>query len=640
MSCEACGAHLSEGLRFCPQCGFQVELMVAGLVLGNYELLEPLAAGAMGSVFKAKHRRLNRLVCVKTMHPELAGDANFRARFEQEASVLASMRHPNIVSALDFGDMPGGGSYLVLELIDGKNLRELLVDGPLTVERSIELTRQLLLGLEEVHRNGVLHRDLKPSNLLVQTLADGSQVLRLADFGVVRRRHHPELSESGLTRTGVIVGTPGYLSPEQLLGEGEIDARADLYGVGVVLYEMLAGQRLFSPSTGVELMRKHLLEAVPPVPNLSGPINAFVLRALAKVPAERFASALEMREALVALRTPTVRAVAQVAKPATMTPAPPPLAVPTGKAGPPVVRVNSPLVEQWKTAPTPAERVQIERQIEARLAEWIGASTLDPLLDLFAAMRTAKAEQLEVSVRGFLVERVGALARVAAGQPALKPLMAFVGLDGQERLLSSLRSVEDHELARAWASAVLAGPIARAVDRLPSMKAVGVGSLVGACAQKPFAEARPLLVVALNHPEASVRVAALKNLSAEQAFPLAGEVRKRLVDKDESTRSQAARLLGLLEDRAAVPPLLHALKKSGSTAEKLVLIAALGEIGGPDVGVALRAELAQEKQLELRCALADALGRVGDPASLECLRAESGRLLAPAAFKAVCHKYL
>jgi hypothetical protein len=599
-------------------------------------VIELMASGGMGEVFRAEHIRLKRPVCIKAIHPSLAADTEMLERFEREATVLAGLRHPNVVSVLDLGQLPDGGLYLVLELVDGQNLRELLRSAaPLPLARVIELGRQILAALEEVHQHGVVHRDLKPANVLVRTLRDGSEVVQLVDFGIAKQVRDPALTDSGLTKTGSVIGTPGYIAPEQILGD-TIDGRADLYACGVLIFEMLTGKRLFGSESSVDLLRKHLLD---PPPSLLLPgheqVDLFLARALEKSPQSRFADAGKMRTALLALNLKPVAIAVPVAAAA---PAPTPVQPrvrPEGMLG---------LMEQWRDA-APVARNAVFRQIEALLAEWLGQGKAERLLQALTDLKAQGLPDLETQVRSVLVERVGAVVRVL-GPPRppseLQAVLQFTGLEGQDRLLANLRTTEAPAQAAPLAqAALLAGPLRVVVDRLGKMGAIGVGSVIAACRQHPFSAVRPLLVLGINHAEADARAAALNALTSDQAMPLASEVRKRLGDREASVRIAAARALSAVEDGASVPLMGQLLRRADvGLDERKGLFRGLGELGGQAAALLLRAEFGTEKQLELRCEIAEALGRIGDATSLELLKKEAARMLAPAALKAACLKHL
>ena len=268
----------------------------------KYRIGERLAQGAMGSVYRAEHIGLGRPVAVKVINEFLLEHPQALDRFRLEARAASRIQHPNVVGILDFGT-DGDLSFLVMEHVLGTPLdRELMDHGRLTPVRSAELVRQVLAGLSEAHGRGVVHRDLKPSNVVVQRLRDGREHAKVIDFGIAM------LVEAGqrLTALGTVCGTPGYMAPEQILGEEALDARVDVYAAGVLLFELLVGQLPFQSDAPTKLALMHLSEIVPrpsrvaPDAGIHQVLDEIVLRAMAKPRDERFSSAAEMHLALEA----------------------------------------------------------------------------------------------------------------------------------------------------------------------------------------------------------------------------------------------------------------------------------------------------------------------------------------------------
>jgi serine/threonine-protein kinase len=269
---------------------------------GRYKLLEPLATGAMGEVYKAERIKLGRPVAVKFLQAALADDATRRQRFEIEARAMARLDHPCCSSVIDVG-LHDGMPYLVMDFVAGRNLRDVLDRGPLEVLRAIAIMRQVLWGLAHAHELGIIHRDIKPANVMLSDKAGIGEQVRLLDFGLAKLRENA----AALT-VGMVVGTPAYMAPEQCTGTGTIDARTDVYACGVLLFEMLTGKKPFEAESPVELLR---LQMSAPAPRLVGfgPLEEIVARALAKSPNDRFPTALAFAAALDA-------AVARPAAPA------------------------------------------------------------------------------------------------------------------------------------------------------------------------------------------------------------------------------------------------------------------------------------------------------------------------------------
>lgn len=259
----------------------------------RYELLKHIARGGMAQVYLAHDLLLDRPVALKALFPELSVDESFVERFRREAKAAANLTHPNIVSVYDWGQ--GENTYfIVMEYVDGPTLSQLLRQGPLQPKRAAAIAASVAAALDFAHRRGVIHRDVKPGNVLID---ERSQV-KVADFGIARAAGTSE----DLTQTGSVMGTATYFSPEQAQGY-PVDPRSDVYSLGVVLYEMVTGKPPFAGDSPVSIAYKHVKE-LPPAPSESNPavpppLEAIVLKALAKQPEARYKSAEEMRSDLV-----------------------------------------------------------------------------------------------------------------------------------------------------------------------------------------------------------------------------------------------------------------------------------------------------------------------------------------------------
>ena len=272
-------------------------------VARRYALRERVGGGATADVYRAHDGVLGREVALKVMRPAMAEDRELLGRFQREATTLASLSHENVVRVTDHG-MSDGAPYLAMELVRGATLQQLLREhGPLAEHAVRRIGEQIASALEAAHERGIVHRDLKPANILVTS--DGTA--KVTDFGVA---HLEAMTQ--LTRTGEVLGTPRYIAPEQL--SGRVDARTDVYALGVVLYELATGRPPFDGETTAAIVRKHLRErpTAPRVlrPDLSPSLEAVILRALEKDPARRFARAAEMRRALGATSAAPVVAIA------------------------------------------------------------------------------------------------------------------------------------------------------------------------------------------------------------------------------------------------------------------------------------------------------------------------------------------
>jgi Tol biopolymer transport system component len=282
-------------------------MLAAGKRLGPYEIVSPLGAGAMGEVYRARDARLQRDVAVKILPDAFVDDRERLERFEQEAHAAGRLNHPNIVAVYDVG-AEDGVPFVVTELLDGQTLRERLAAGPLAVRRAIELALQLAQGLAAAHDHGIIHRDLKPENLFVTR--DGR--LKILDFGLAKVTAPKDgAGNAGPARVGnltgsqVILGTAGYMAPEQVLGQ-TADLRSDLFAFGVILYEMLTGMRAFTGDSSIQSMAAILNTEPPPVSNarmdLPAGLDRIVERCLEKDPARRFQSAHDLAFVLESLQ--------------------------------------------------------------------------------------------------------------------------------------------------------------------------------------------------------------------------------------------------------------------------------------------------------------------------------------------------
>lgn len=339
MRCQSCQTALPDDAQFCASCGLptarhpsdaatQIDLQKetnadparttdvpssdprTGLVLDSkYKLIESLGEGGMGAVFRAERLHIGDEVAVKLLHRDLVREKQALERFRREARTAAMIRHPNVVSIHDFSDGTGaaGEAYIVMELVQGVSLGKLLRrEGRMSPQRAVHLMQDICNGVGVAHRQGLLHRDLKPDNVIVVPPAhEGEEeTAKVVDFGLAKVRD--VAASTSLTKTGTVLGTLYYMSPEQCNGE-ELDARADVYSLGAMLYEMLIGNPPFRANNMAGLISKHLHEPPPPFPefvNVPAGVQSVCLRALAKDRNQRQPDALtlgrELRKALEA----------------------------------------------------------------------------------------------------------------------------------------------------------------------------------------------------------------------------------------------------------------------------------------------------------------------------------------------------
>ncbi len=270
---------------------------------GKYEIIRVLGSGGMGEVYEAKHRLINRRLAVKLLHQEYAREDEVVFRFQREAKASAAIGHDHIVEITDMGVTDTGELFIVMEYLDGRDLETVLErEKPLSATRACHIMIQVLSALEAAHAKGIVHRDLKPANVFLTSHSGIQDYVKLVDFGISKVRTTEEGLTRGLTRTGVLLGTPSYMSPEQALAETNITPATDLFSAGVILYEMLTGALPFDASSLAQLLVA-IIEAEPSAPSTLRPdippeLAVTVLRAMEKTPQSRFADAASFRRAL------------------------------------------------------------------------------------------------------------------------------------------------------------------------------------------------------------------------------------------------------------------------------------------------------------------------------------------------------
>lgn len=305
--CLTCNKEFKDEVLYCP---FDGALLVTsrepdkllGTTLDHkFRLDEKVGEGGMGKVYRATHVYLNQTVAVKVLHPHLSSDEVALERFRREARAAAQIHHPNAIAVTDFGvTQETGMAYLVMEFLEGVELRQKLYnDKKLTFEEVFYIAQQTCSALEAAHARGIIHRDLKPDNIWLLPSEDGIPRVRVIDFGIAKLRASAELSQ--LTKQGMLIGTPYYMSPEQCRGE-ELDIGSDLYSLGVILYEMLTGNVPFQSSTPIGVLLKHVNEVPPPMylsrPDIPESVEEVVLRALRKRSEDRQSSAAQLAHEL------------------------------------------------------------------------------------------------------------------------------------------------------------------------------------------------------------------------------------------------------------------------------------------------------------------------------------------------------
>ena len=311
--CPTCQGSFDDH-EFCPDDGARLFLLgfddddrIGEVLDGKLTLTELIGAGALGTVYKAVQHRLGREVAVKLLHRDYAGNPDMARRFLREARLLSRVSHPNIMTIYEFGQTPDRGLYLVMELLRGETLSDLRLRSDLTDEQIVEMAGQICDGLSHAHAAGLVHRDIKPENIFLAVGPVPDQpVVKVLDFGLAKTGG----DEVSVTKTGVVCGTPVYVSPEQAQA-APVDRRSDIYSLGIVLYELLCGEVPFEHSVPIKVLMAHLRDEPAPLRGrnpdrpVSAALEAAVLKALRKRPDERYSTVMELKAALeAALKTP------------------------------------------------------------------------------------------------------------------------------------------------------------------------------------------------------------------------------------------------------------------------------------------------------------------------------------------------
>jgi DNA-binding NarL/FixJ family response regulator/tRNA A-37 threonylcarbamoyl transferase component Bud32 len=315
--CPKCQRDLDPHFETCPFDGADLDVPSEEQLMGKtfadrYEILAVLGRGAMGIVYKARHKFMNRIVAIKILHPYLLLDVNNIKRFRHEAEAASALEHPNVIRIFDFGLTSSGEAFLVMEFLEGPTLEdELIASERIPVERALDLFIQCCDALEHAHTKGLIHRDLKPSNIVLTKDQFNHDSVRIVDFGIARftSKETPSGTPApNFTQEGVVHGTPAYMSPEQCQAKA-LDARSDIYSFGCVMYETLSGNTVFQGDHSIDAMYMHVrqepesLQQLYPELELPAMLDQIILKALAKDPNDRYQTVVDLRRDLLALKT-------------------------------------------------------------------------------------------------------------------------------------------------------------------------------------------------------------------------------------------------------------------------------------------------------------------------------------------------
>ncbi len=303
--CPQCGTRFDQPIQYCPNDGSQTyeavenqakpqDPLLGRVIDGRYRVEQQIGEGGMGVVYMAAHTVLQKRLALKVLRGDSSRDADVVQRFMQEAQAATSIGHPNIIDISDFGRLPDGAVYFVMEYLDGSSLSDMIKrGGSVPTAEAVHLVRQIASALEAAHQRGIVHRDLKPDNIFVIKQGQDPRFVKVLDFGVAKVGG----AASKLTKTGMVFGTPHYMSPEQAAGHS-VDQRTDIYALGVIMYEMFTGKVPFDADTFMGILSKHMFEAPARPTDVQGaalgPLEAVILRALEKNPDHRYQSMSEL----------------------------------------------------------------------------------------------------------------------------------------------------------------------------------------------------------------------------------------------------------------------------------------------------------------------------------------------------------
>src|SRR5581483_9207962 len=306
--CPLCGKEYSDTSTLCPLDAAVLERpddpLIGQTLADKYAIEKLIKRGGMGSVYEGKHVLMDKRVAIKVLRPSLALDDHVVARFSREAKAASRISHPHAVTVTDFGEDENGVVFLVMEYLDGRTLKDIIKsEGSMPLQRVVEIVRQVAGALDAAHEQGVVHRDLKSENVMLSQ-TNGGDWAKVLDFGIAKIQQPEGARDIDITAPNLVIGTPQYMSPEQCSQSGPIDARSDVYSLGIITYEMLAGRVPFTGESPTVIMMKQVQDAPPSIldarPDLPAAIEKVITKSLAKQPDNRIQTAGEFSEAFSA----------------------------------------------------------------------------------------------------------------------------------------------------------------------------------------------------------------------------------------------------------------------------------------------------------------------------------------------------
>lgn len=630
MRCLACNRAALHS--FCGACGPEARSFP------GYQLVSLIAQGG-AQVFRARQVTLERDVCLKRLLPAIACEPTNVARFRREALAMAKVQHPNVVAIHDVGVGLDGMPFIVMDLAQGASLRSVLKSqAPLAPLRAIELVDQVLAALEATHAAGLVHRDLKPTNIMVSTLPDGREWCSVLDFGIAKAN----TADEPLTKVGFVLGTPGYMAPEQILAD-DVDGRSDLFSVGVILFELLTGSRPFKAGTDLERMRRTVVDEIPVaatrVDTVPPMLDVVCRRAMARAAGERFESAAAFRAALAAVRSSLTAPRPEPAPSLVATsPAVAPDHAPTSAA--PNATLSS-LVDDASRAPSALAQWALVDRFERQVRSALSSGDVQALMALSRAEASLEAvlpyPEVERSVGDRLAKvivdstaSVIALASNPHGAPLVAWLLARPGVPGAIVLARSLTQLNSRHrgplIARLWHL----DQVDEVASALASEGPEAVRCAVECVEALPDQQKVRLVSAFLRSLDEATRLSALDGLSDSLALRVSARIRPLLRDESKRVRTAAMRWVFRLEDEGAVPELGRLVRLSTDPEERLASARVLSRLG--EGGLATLVDrLSSESNPEVARVIAELLVASGWVAGFERVAALANDERTPAA---------